>query len=139
MSIYTYNLIEALKGAGNQSGEKVVRLSNVMNHLGKAVPESAFKLCQAEQVPFFDTASEDFPVALLHGGKGLPIDQQHTVQEKVSETNRQVLQVSGNESIAVGDAIVDSQVTSGNENVVQQGSYNVNIGKARDVSIGTKN
>ena len=43
-----------------------------MSHLGKAVPESALALCEAEQTPFFDTATEDFPVALLLGGKGLP-------------------------------------------------------------------
>ncbi|MEH2144139.1 hypothetical protein [Nostoc sp.] len=47
-------------------------LSNLINHLGKTVPESARTLCQAEQTPFFDTAMEDFPVAMLRGGKGLP-------------------------------------------------------------------
>ena len=36
-----------------------------MNHLGKAVPESARTIYQAEQVPFFDTATEDFAVAML--------------------------------------------------------------------------
>ena len=65
MSIYTYHLIEALQGAGNQPGDKVVRISNLMNYLGKAVPESTRKLYQAEQVPFFDTATEDFAVAVL--------------------------------------------------------------------------
>ena len=71
LSLYTYHLIEALKGAGNQPGDTTVRVSNLMNHLGKAVPESARTLCQAEQTPFFDTATEDFSVALLLGGKGL--------------------------------------------------------------------
>jgi uncharacterized caspase-like protein len=72
LSLYTYHLIEALKGAANQPGDRQVTLANVMTHLGKAVPESARTLCQAEQTPFFDTATEDFPVALLRGGKGLP-------------------------------------------------------------------
>ena len=48
----------------------MVRVSNLMNRLGKAVPESARKLCQAEQTPFFDTATEDFSVAVLRGGGG---------------------------------------------------------------------
>ena len=43
-SIYTYHFLEALQGAGNQPGDTEVRLSNLMNHLTKAVPESARKL-----------------------------------------------------------------------------------------------
>ncbi|MEH2306692.1 MAG: caspase family protein [Nostoc sp.] len=72
MSIYTYHLIEALKGEANKPGDSKVMLSNLMNHLGKTVLESARTLCQAEQTPFFDTAMEDFPIAMLRGGKGLP-------------------------------------------------------------------
>ena len=137
MSIYTFHLIEALQGAGNKPGEKVVRLSNLMNHLGKEVSETALKLCQAEQIPFFDTACEDFSVALLRGGKGLPVGGWDILREEANENISSVVQVSGNGSVATGGAIVDSKVTSGHENVVQQGNYNVNIGKARDVSIGT--
>ena len=77
LSIYTYHLIEALKGASNQPGDRQVTLSNVMRHLGKTVTESAQMLCQAEQTPFFDTATEDFPIALLYGGKGLPSLEQN--------------------------------------------------------------
>jgi hypothetical protein len=42
----------------------------MMRHLNLAVPESAKALGQV-QTPFFDMASEDFPIALLIGGKGL--------------------------------------------------------------------
>lgn len=135
MSIYTYHLIEALQGAGNKSGDKVVRLSNLMNHLGKAVPESARTLCQGEQIPFFDTATEDFSVAVLRGGKGLPTGGWDTVQEEATETIRQVVLADGERSVAKGSAIISSQITSGDQNVVQQGTYNANIGKARDVSM----
>ena len=72
LSLYTYHLIEALKGAANLPGDRQITLSNIMAHLGKTVSESARTLCQAEQTPFFDAATEDFPVALLRGGKGLP-------------------------------------------------------------------
>ncbi len=82
MSVYTYHLIEALQGASNRPGESAVKLSNLMNHLGRAVPDSARTLCHAEQVPFFDTAAEDFPVALLRGGKGLPGAGWPAVQEE---------------------------------------------------------
>jgi hypothetical protein len=69
-------LIEALKGAANQSGDRLVTLGNVMAHLGKTVAQSARSLRQAEQTPFFDTTTEDFPVAMLRGGKGLPSQPQ---------------------------------------------------------------
>ena len=71
LSIYTYHLIEALYGAGNRPGDTVVRLSNLMNHLGASVQQSARKAWNREQTPFFDATTEDFPVALLCGGKGL--------------------------------------------------------------------
>jgi hypothetical protein len=76
LSVYTYHLIEALKGMANQPGDRLVKISNVMTHLGRKVPESARKLCDAEQIPFFDAATEDFPVAMLRGGKGLPSQTQ---------------------------------------------------------------
>ncbi len=69
-SIYTYHLVEALKGAGNQVGDKDVRLSNLMYYLSKSVPASA-RLCQHEQTPFFDMHGGDFPVALIRGGRGI--------------------------------------------------------------------
>lgn len=85
MSIYTYHLIEALQGAGNHPGDTVVRLSNLMNYLSRTVPLTARKLCQAEQTPFFDTATEDFPVAMLRGGKGLPSEEWEAIQREISE------------------------------------------------------
>ena len=74
MSVFTYHIIEALQGAGNKPGDTVVRISNLMNHLGKTVPESVNTFFNEKQTPFFDTATEDFAVALLRGGKGLPPD-----------------------------------------------------------------
>lgn len=71
-SIYTYHFLEALQGAGNQPGDTEVRVSNLMNYLGKTVPESARKLCNAEQTPHFDMDAGDFVIAKLRGGKGLP-------------------------------------------------------------------
>src|SRR5208337_4607181 len=88
LSIYTHYLVEALQGAGNKPGDTVVRLSNLMNHLGKAVPASARPMYQAEQEPFFDTATEDFAVAMLRGGKGLPQEGWESVKQEAAETIR---------------------------------------------------
>ena len=108
MSIYTYHLVEALQGAGNQPGDTVVRVSNLMNHLGKAVPESARGLCQAEQTPFFDTATEDFAVAVLRGGKGLPAGGWNAVRREADEAIHRVYQATlkGSGAIAQGPGAV---------------------------------
>ena len=71
-SIYTYYFLEALQGAGNKPGDTEVRVSNLMNHLGKAVPDSTRHLYNAEQIPHFDMDAGDFALAKLRGGKGLP-------------------------------------------------------------------
>jgi Caspase domain len=87
MSIYTYHLVEALRGAGNQVGDTEVRLSNLMNHLGKAVPASTQQFHRKEQTPFFDAATEDFVVALLQGGKGLPVGGWDGMKKERDEVN----------------------------------------------------
>jgi hypothetical protein len=81
MSIYTYHLIEALKGAANRENDTFVRLSNLMNYINEAVPKSTLKLYQAEQTPFFDMTAEDFPVAMLRGGKGLNIKSENNTSK----------------------------------------------------------
>ena len=92
MSIYTYHLLEALRGAGNREGDTEVYLSNLMNHLGKTVPTSTQQFYQKEQTPFFDTATEDFAVALLQGGKGLPVgwDEMKKKRELALEILQQI-------------------------------------------------
>ena len=120
MSLYTYHLIEALQGANNRPGDKAVTLANLMKHLGQTVPESARKLCKAEQVPFFDTAAEDFAVALLRGGKGLPAGGWPSVEKESQATIGQIVQAIGERAIAVrGD--VSGVIIAGDRNQVTQG------------------
>ena len=86
-------------------GDTVVRLSHLMNHLGQAVPASARTLCQAEQTPFFDTATEDFPVALLAGGQGLPKDGWEAVPPPTTGATYQAT-LTGSGAIAQGPGAV---------------------------------
>jgi uncharacterized caspase-like protein len=128
MSIYTYHFIEALQGVGNKPGETVVRVSNLMNYVSNAVRESAQREYQVEQIPFFDLAAEDFAVALLRGGKGLPKAGWEAVQEEATETMGRV--------VAGRDAVI----ASGNQTVNQPGSGNINfgnIGQAGDITLGS--
>lgn len=128
MSIYTYHLIEALQGAGNKPGETVVQVSNLMNYVSNAVRESAQREYQVEQIPFFDLAAEDFAVALLRGGKGLPKAGWEAVQEEPAETMGRV--VAGRDAVIVSGNQTGNQSGSGNNNFG-------NIGQARDITLGS--
>jgi hypothetical protein len=118
MSIYTYHLIEALHGAGNHPGETEVRLSNLMNYLGRAVPASAWKFYREEQMPFFDAATEDFAVALLRGGKGLPVGGWESDGRSNRQASPRTLRVSGERNISIGGEVSNSTLITGDQNSV---------------------
>jgi hypothetical protein len=136
MSIYTSHLIEALKGAGNKSGETTVRLSNLANHLSQSVPQTTMLEYHAEQTPFFSWESEDFPVAMLLGGKGLPAGGWKEVQKSNLEIRPSVA-AYGDGSVAAGGSISRSTIISGNGNTV--GNNNIRVDGIRNstgVAIG---
>ncbi|MEZ4641594.1 MAG: caspase family protein [Chloroflexota bacterium] len=97
MSIYTFHLIEALQGASNKPGETVVRLSNLMNYLSQTVPSSAQAHFQTAQIPYFEMATEDYAVALLQGGKGLPDEGWEAVKDTPS--NQPTINIQGDGNI----------------------------------------
>jgi hypothetical protein len=109
-SIYTYHFLEALQGAANRPGDTEVKVSNLMNHLSKAVPESARKLHGAEQTPHFDMDAGDFIIAKLRGGKGLPDKGWEEVKPEATQKINQIAQ-----------------------NIKQYGRYITNINEVRDV------
>jgi hypothetical protein len=110
LSIFTYHLLEALQGGNNQPGDEYVRVSNLMNYLGERVPDSAWKMYGADQVPFFKFEAEDFPVALLRGGKGL---SKGGWAEAESEAQAAIAQhtatVTGSGSAAQGGSVSTGQ------------------------------
>jgi hypothetical protein len=122
MSVYTYHLVEALRGAGNQIGDTEVRLSNLMSHLGKTVPASTRQFHQKEQTPFFDTATEDFAIALLRGGKGLPVGGWESVKYEAGESTQRLVQAHGERSVAIGGDISDSTIITGDHNTISEKS-----------------
>lgn len=112
-SIYTYHLLEALQGADNKPGDNEVRISNLMHYLGLAVPESAKKLHDAEQNPWFDMGTEDFVIAKLRGGKGLPDKGWEAVKPEATYKINQIAR-----------------------KIYQHGKYITNIQKAEGIHIG---
>lgn len=118
LSLYTYHLIEALHGAGSRPGETVVRLSDLMYYLGKTVPVSAQAMGR-EQTPYADLTAEDFPVALLRGGKGLPGDPLGAVKHEAEQAVRQLIQagvfVAGDVNTGGGDFTGRDRIVQGDE------------------------
>jgi uncharacterized caspase-like protein len=117
LSVFTHHLLEALQGAGNRPGEAEVRLSNLMGHLGRAVPASARQMGSADQVPFFDTATEDFAVALVKGGKGLPAGGWDAAKPGAEQVIRQVVNViaSGERAVAIGGPVSGGTIITGDQ------------------------
>ena len=114
MSIYTYHFLEALQGAGNQPGDKVVKVSNLMNYLSETVPITVQQEYKEEQTPFFDFATEDFPVALLRGGKGLPEAGYESVKAETQENIRSISNQVNDGVGVVGDNNSVINVVGGN-------------------------
>ena len=112
-SIYTYHFLEALQGAGNKPGDTDVRVSNIMNHLGKAVSETARQLCNVEQNPQFDMTGGDFIIAKLRGGKGLPSKGWDEVKPEATQKINKIADV-----------------------IHQHGKFITNINEAHDIHIG---
>lgn len=63
MSIYTYHLIEALQGAGNEPGETVVQVSNLMNYVSKTT--TLLELARELIVRAEDNAGAGEPMPVL--------------------------------------------------------------------------
>ncbi|MGM3307207.1 caspase family protein [Anabaena sp. WFMT] len=112
-SIYTYHFLEALQGAGNKPGDTEVRVSNIMNYLGQAVPETVRDLYKVEQVPQNDMTGGDFVIAKLRGGKGLPDKGWEEVKPEATQTIYKIADV-----------------------IHQHGKYITNIVKAEGIHIG---
>jgi hypothetical protein len=115
LSVFTHHMLEALQGAGSKAGEAEVRVSNLMGYLGRAVPASVRRMYLDDQVPFFDTATEDFPVALLRGGKGLPARGWYAGELEVERDKRPVINAvaSGERAVAVGGSLSGSTIITG--------------------------
>ena len=125
--VYTYHLLEALQGAGNQPGDTTVRLSNVMNYVGQRVPETVRTIANAEQTPFFDQTAEDFPVALLRAGRGLPIGGWAQVEKEASASKP---------GVNIGGNMIGGTVNVGDRKVEQGGKYNMNAEQMNGTAIG---
>jgi hypothetical protein len=107
------------QGAGNRPGDAEVRVANLMAHLGRVVPASARAL-GAEQTPFLDAATEDFPVALVRGGKGLPASGWEAARDEAALRIGRVVQAIGDRSVAIGGDVSGSVIVTGDHALTLQ-------------------
>ncbi|HBL57696.1 MAG TPA: hypothetical protein DDZ80_03845 [Cyanobacteria bacterium UBA8803] len=88
LSVYTYYLIEALKGACNKHGDAVVKVSHLMNHLSDNVCNKVATLYKGKkQNPYFDIGAEDFAIALFKGGQTRRRDSKFYVERPHIESD----------------------------------------------------
>ncbi len=118
MSIFTHHLIEALTGhARPQEGAREVLVSDVMGHMSRHVPQSADEMWSREQTPTFRLIGNNFPIALLLGGKGIkglgldaPPNPLKTLPQTPGATtifNQENQTVHGHQVNIAGDATID--------------------------------
>ena len=129
LSLYTHHVLEALQGAGNQPGDSEVTVSAIMRHLSRSVPQSAQALGHT-QTPFYKLASEDFPIALLLGGKGLPGGGWNAVAEEAAATTERIVQ----EAIVIGNGAI----SQGGGSAIGAGGVQTGGNVRGDVVTGTK-
>lgn len=145
LSIYTFHFLEALQGAGNQAGDRVVRVSNLMNYLGKSVPVTTRQIYDRDQTPHFDFDTGDFAIALLRGGKGLPengweeerseVGQKvNKIADKIEQKGKFITNINEAQGLHIGDNFYDGDHTS-HKSVVQKGLENVQVGGNLTVNI----
>ena len=145
LSIYTFHFLEALQGAGNQAGDRVVRVSNLMNYLGKSVPETTRQVYNRDQTPHFDFDTGDFAIALLRGGKGLSekgwdevkseVGQKvNKIADKIVQKGKFITNINEANGLHIGDNFYGGDRTS-NKSVVQKGLENVQVGGDLTVNI----
>lgn len=132
LSIYAKYLLEALLGAGNKPGDTLVTVYGLIHYLSRTVPESARQLRQAVQTPAFIVSDtmENFPVALLRGGKGLPgggwaaVEARTTIERLVVGPGAVVARDISAPVATWGGIAAAGNVTiiQGNENIVGRGN-----------------
>jgi hypothetical protein len=131
-SVFTYHLIDALRGAGNQAGDLEVTVMNLIDYLGKTVPETARSEYQAEQKPQAEfKGSNHFPIALLCGGKGLPKGGFEEIAALPPGNPTSVTIASGERSVAIGGSAHGATIISGDRNIVSGGMTQINKDRAR--------
>ena len=131
ISVFTYHLIEALNGHGKNSGvSSTVNVLDIMSYVTdpNTVSATTRRLHNASQTPNARYMGENFPIAMLQGGKGIGekgAPTREELLESIQGVNQTVNNIH-NEASVRGDGNITLQ---GNEGDVSINS-NINIDKS---------
>jgi Caspase domain len=135
-SVFTFHLIDGLRGAGNSVGDRQITVMNLIDHLGKTVAATAraeYQVPQDPQVEF--KGSNYFPIALLYGGKGLPSGGFDEVNKMLAGNPGRVTIASGDGAVAIGGSVRGSTIITGSGNRVSGDMTQVNRDNARGFQV----
>ncbi len=130
MSIFTYHLIEALNGHGKKSGEDTtVNVLDLMSYVLDSVPGTTQSQYGQSQTPNARYYGENFPIALLMGGAGLPEGGQPPSPDDIlAEIKNVTVNVSGNDNVVITDSNIAGDVSiddSEETNTTNIGGHNL--------------
>ena len=112
MSIFTYHLIEALNGHGKSKNEDTtVNVLDVMSHVLDSVPGTTLLQYGQSQTPNARYYGENFPIALLMGGEGLPTGQQLPTGTQIINNIKHIAGDNFEEVNITGDFVQGNKIT----------------------------
>lgn len=142
LSIYTHHFLEALQGASNKTGDTEVTVSNLIKHLGKAVPQSVMEQYKQEQTPIADmTNAEDFVIAKLKGGKGFKgwQEEKQKAEEKIQGLVNNINITAAGDGSFAAQKVNDSTVVTGSGNLVGNNNQGNVLGNNNQIEQNTRN
>lgn len=130
MSVFTYHLVEALSGHAAAVGDtREVLVSDLIGYVTRTVPETTMSEYGLPQTPYFQMSGENFPVALLLGGEGMPKGRPAprpetlTYWPSATAARSAALTVAGDVHTGGGDFVGGNKMVGGD--VISGSQYNL--------------
>ena len=121
ISLFTYYFLEGLQGANAKANDTMVRIDQLIGHVSREVEAASQKMPQL-QTPTFMFDGQNFPIALLQGGKGLGSGGWQAAKPQATATIervvRHVTQTVGDRSVAIGGNANGATIITGDSNRV---------------------
>jgi hypothetical protein len=121
ISLFTYYFLEGLQGGNAKANDTQVHIDQLIGHVSREV-EAASRALPSLQTPTFILKGQNFPVALLQGGKGLGPGGWPAAKPEADATIervvRQITQTIREHGVALGRDANDSIIVPGDHNQV---------------------
>lgn len=116
ISLFTHYFLEALQGGNAKASDTRVHIDQLIGHVSREV-EAASRALSSPQTPTFILKGQNFPLALLRGGKGLGPGSWPAAKPQVEATIervvRQVTQTIGERGVGIGGDASSATIVTG--------------------------